>query len=65
MDEEQKGKSPPMSGNQVAQFIFGVVLYGVLMGLRTEFRSVWMRMLVGACAGTVLGMFVLLPKSVF
>ena len=62
MDEEKKDKSPPMAGDQVAQFILGVVLFGVLMGLRTEFHSVWIRMLVGACAGAALGIFVLGSK---
>ncbi len=34
--------------------IFGIVLFGVLMGLRTELHSLWLRMLVAGSAGVVL-----------
>ncbi len=59
MDQDQKDKPPRMSGEQIAQLIFGIVLFGVLMGLRTEFQSLWLRMLVAGCAGAVLAIFVL------
>lgn len=61
MEAEQNGKPPRMNGGQVAQVIFGVVVFGVLMGFRQEFHSMWVRMLVAACAGAVLGIFVILP----
>ena len=48
-----------MSGEQIAQLIFGIVLFGVLMGLRTELHSLWLRMLVAGCAGAALAIFVL------
>ena len=59
MDEEQKAKPPPMSGDRITRFVFGVILFGILMGIRGEFHSIWVRVLVGACAGAVLGIFVL------
>jgi len=59
MSEDQKPEAPKPTGAQIAQFIFGTILFGVLMGMRTEFSSIWGRMLVAVCAGAVLGIFVL------
>ena len=59
MSDDQKPEAPKLTGVQIAQFIFGIILFGVLMGIRGEFDSIWVRMLVGACAGAVLGIFVL------
>jgi len=59
MNEEQKSKPPRLSGGQIAQLIAGIILFGVLMGLRTEVQSVWLRMLVAAGAGTALAIAML------
>jgi hypothetical protein len=48
-----------MTGAQIAQFVFGIILFGVLMGIREEFASIWIRMLVAGCAGAVLGILLL------
>jgi lysylphosphatidylglycerol synthetase-like protein (DUF2156 family) len=59
MSEEQKQEPSKVPASQIARFIFGIILFGVLMGLREDFHSVWVRMLVAGCAGAVLGIFVL------
>ncbi len=59
MSEDHKDTLTPISGDQVVRFTLGIILFGVLMGLRTEFHSIWVRMLVATCAGAVLGILVL------
>ena len=59
MGDDQKPERPRLAGAQIAQFVFGIILFGVLMGLREESASVWVRMLVASCAAAVLGIFVL------
>ncbi len=59
MSDDQKPKAPKLAGAQIARFIVGSILFGVLMGLRGELASIWVRMLVAACAGAVLGACVL------
>jgi len=59
MTDDQKQKPPRLTGAQIARFVLGVVLFGVLMGIRGEFASIWIRMLAAGCAGAVLGICVL------
>jgi len=59
MSDDQKHEPPRMTGAQIAQFVFGIILFGVLMGIREEFASIWIRMLVAGCAGAVLGILLL------
>lgn len=59
MSDQQKEGRPQVPPGQSARFIIGIVLFAVLMGLREEFHSVWIRMLVAGCAGPALGVFVL------
>ena len=59
MSDDQKQEPPRMPPAQIVRFIIGIILFGVLMGLREDFHSVWVRMLVAGCAGGVLGIFVL------
>ena len=59
MSDDQNQKPSRLTGAQIAKFVLGVVFFGVLMGIRGEFASIWIRMLVAACAGAVLGFFVL------
>ena len=56
---DDQNKSPQVPGSQIARLIIGIILFGVVMGLRDEFSSIWMRALVAACAGGVIGIFVL------
>jgi len=59
MSEDQKQEAPKVPPVQIARFICGIILFGVLIGMRGEFHSFWMRALVAGCAGAVLGIFVL------
>jgi hypothetical protein len=59
MSEDPKQDAPKVPPVQIARFICGIILFGVLMGARTEFHSFWMRALVAGCAGAALGVFVL------
>lgn len=59
MSEGQKQEPPRVPAAQIARFIIGIILFGVLMSLREDFHSVWIRMLVAGCAGGVLAIFVL------
>ncbi len=59
MSEDQNQEAPKVPPAQIARFICGIILFGVLMGVRTEFHSFWMRALVAGCAGAALGIFVL------
>ena len=59
MSDDQKQEAPKVPPAQIARFICGIILFGVLMGSRTEFHLFWMRALVAGCAGAALGIFVL------
>jgi uncharacterized membrane protein len=59
MNDDQRQKAPRVPPVQIARFICGIALFGVLMGIRGEFASIWIRMLIAGCAGAVLGFFVL------
>jgi len=39
-----------VGGREITRFILGVVFFGVLMGIREEFPSIWVRALVAGCA---------------
>src|SRR2546429_669633 len=41
MSDDQKPEAPKLNGVQIAQFIFGILLFGVLMRIRGEFDSIW------------------------
>jgi lysylphosphatidylglycerol synthetase-like protein (DUF2156 family) len=56
---DQKNEPPRVPAAQIARFICGIILFGVLMGIREDFHSIWVRTLVAGCAGAVLGIFVL------
>jgi hypothetical protein len=59
MSDDQKPKAPSVPASQIVRLIIGMVLFGVLMGLREDFQSVWMRMLIAGCAGGAIGIFIL------
>jgi len=59
MREDEKPEGPKLTAAQIAQFILGIILFGVLMGIRGEFDSVWVRILIAASAGAVLAIIVL------
>lgn len=52
-----------MSSSQIIKLIVGIVFFGVLMDIRTEFEQVWLRALVAACAGGILGWAVLQARK--
>ena len=59
MSDDQKRGPPQVPGWEIARLLIGIVLFGVLMGLREEFHSFWMRALIAGCAGGAIGIFVL------
>jgi uncharacterized protein (DUF983 family) len=59
MDSDEKEKTETLSPARVARFVIGVVVFGVLMGMRTEFESHWTRSLVAGLAGAVLAICIL------
>jgi hypothetical protein len=59
MSEKQKQEPSRLTGTQIAQLVFGIIIFGFLMGIRGEFASVWIRMIVAGCAGAVLSISVL------
>jgi hypothetical protein len=48
-----------VSTARVVRFVVGVVIFGVLMGIRPEFQSRWTRSLVAGIAGAVLAVCLL------
>jgi hypothetical protein len=58
MSDDQKHEPRRLTGARIARFIVGIIVFGVLMGIRGEFGSIWTRMLVAACAGAVLAVSV-------
>jgi hypothetical protein len=59
MSDDQKEESAKVPVPKAARLICGVILFGTLMGIRTEFHSIWIRALVAGCAFAVLGLLVL------
>lgn len=59
MDTNEKEKAEPVSLSRVIRFVIGVVVFGVLMGMRTEFASHWTRSLIAGIAAAVLALGVL------
>ncbi len=59
MDTNEKEKSESVSPARVVRFVIGVVVFGVLMGMRSEFESHWTRSLVAGIAGAVLAICIL------
>jgi len=63
MNDEGNNKPSHMNSGQIIKLVVGIVVFGVLMGIRPEFEQVWMRALVAACAGGVLGWAVLQARK--
>jgi hypothetical protein len=60
MSDNKKAMSVPE--DQLVKFLCYIIIFGVLMGIREEFHSIWVRALVAACAGAVLGALLSRPK---
>jgi hypothetical protein len=59
----EKAKTESARAVRVFRSIIGFVLFGALMGIRTEFESPWTRTLVAAIAGAALAICVLPMKK--
>ena len=59
MEEKHSNSSQNMSRGELIRCIVGVIILGMLLGLREEFHGLWLRILVAAFAGASLGIFVL------
>jgi hypothetical protein len=55
MSGDGTSKPPGLSAGQILKLALGIVVFGVLMGVRTAFESIWIRALVAALAGVVFG----------
>ncbi|TLU82113.1 MAG: hypothetical protein FDX30_11545 [Chlorobium sp.] len=55
MNKERKSKSAPLSGRQIVKIILGILIFGILMGIRTEMHYAWLRIACAGCAGAALG----------
>ena len=53
MNDDDK-KSPNLTPTQIAWIITGVIVFGILMGIRGEFTRVWVRMVLAMCAAGIL-----------
>lgn len=60
MDTNERAKTGRVSVARVVRFVVGVVVFGVLMGMRTNFQSLWTRSFVAGCAAAFLA-FCILP----
>ncbi len=63
MTDDHKQEPSRPTGGQIAQLVLGIVLFGVLMGIRGEFASIWIRMFVAGCAGAALAISVLMLRK--
>ncbi len=63
MNNETAGKPSGLSPGQIFKLVLGIVVFGVLMGVRMELQQVWLRALVAAGAGAVLGWAVIQARS--
>jgi hypothetical protein len=59
MDPHDKEQTEAFTAGRVARFIVGVVVFGVLMGIRTDFESHWTRSLVAGIAAAALAIGIL------
>ena len=59
MNANEKDKAETVSAAHIVRFVISVVAFGVLMGARSEFSSIWTRSLVAGIAGAILGSSVL------
>ncbi len=63
MNDDTAGKPSGLSSGQIFKLVLGIVVFGVLMGVRMELQQVWMRALVAGCAGAALGWAVIQARS--
>jgi uncharacterized protein (DUF983 family) len=54
MNDHGTGK-PPRSRAYILALVIGIVVFGLLIALRAQFDQMWLRVVVVACAGAVLG----------
>jgi hypothetical protein len=57
--DDQKQERPGLTKAQIARVVLGFILFVVLLGVRGQFDSVWIRMLVAGCGCAVLVIFLL------
>jgi uncharacterized protein (DUF983 family) len=59
MNTNEQAGSKSVSPARVIRFVIGVIVFGLLMGMRSEFESHWTRSLVAVIASAVLGICIL------
>ena len=55
MNGEQKSKSTPLSGRQIVNIVLGILAFGLLMAIRAEMHTHWLRIACAGLAGAALG----------
>lgn len=55
MNEHDSGAPRCANTIRLIRLIIAIVIFAVLIAIRTEFDATWLRVLVAACAGAVLG----------
>ena len=61
MNDDQKQTPPRLTRAQIAQCVLGIMIFALLMGIRQDLPSLWMRVLAAACAGAAFAILVILP----
>lgn len=62
MDDQGTGK-PPRSRAHILTLVAGILVFGVLLGAYTYLEQTWLRVLVTAFAGGVLGWVLIQAQS--
>ncbi|TMP96369.1 MAG: hypothetical protein E6L09_15100 [Verrucomicrobia bacterium] len=55
MTDDGTGKRLGLSAAQIAKLVIGIVVFGLLLGVRAEFEHIWVRAAVAGCAWGTLG----------
>ncbi len=63
MSTETPEKPPALTTVQILKLLIGILVFGVLMGWRTDFEQPWQRSVVAGCAAAVLGWAILQARS--
>ncbi|MES2660342.1 MAG: hypothetical protein V4689_17090 [Verrucomicrobiota bacterium] len=56
-------KSSRLTTGRLGVLVAGILLFGVLMGIRNEFHSMWLRAMLAGCAAVILLVSILRTKK--
>lgn len=55
MNGKQKGKPASLSSRHIVNIVLGILAFGLLMAIRAEMHSHWLRIACAGLAGAALG----------